>query len=119
MLDNWMQDIAEKWLQARGWLQDVKYMSFKEAWMSICKGAIQDAWVQYEVMKQEASRILKDKGDIDESLRMEEDCKAIKENLEVHIKKCMFLMVEEHKGQYEEERRELVYKALNSLTDGA
>ena len=116
VLDGWLQDIARNWLQARCWLKDLEPKNYVHEWRSICKGAIQDAWVQYKVMKEEASRVLKDKGDIKENLALEEDCQAIKENLEVHIKKSLFILEEENKGQWEEEVRERIFKALNSLS---
>ena len=116
VLGGWLQDIGRAWLQARGWLQDLKPKDYAHELRSICKGAIQDAWVQYEVMKKEASRVLKDKGDIQELQDLEEQMEAIKQNLEVHIKNSHFILEEESKGQWEEQVRERIYKGLNSLS---
>ena len=115
VLDGWLQDIARNWLQARCWLKDLEPKNYVHEWRSIWKGAIQDAWVQYKVMKEEASRVLKDKQDIQENLSLEEDCQAIKEHAEVHIRESHWMLEEETKGQWEEEARERIWKALNSV----
>ena len=115
VMDSWIQDVARAWVQARTWIKDVKPADFGKEWKVICRGAIEDSWKHFEALKWEASQITEREGEIKDAKALEEVCKEIKENLEVHMKACHFILREESQGKYEAEVTERIFKALTNL----
>ena len=117
VFDRWVEDVAQKWLQARGWLRDIKPDKFKNTWVKLWKGAMEYSWAHHDAVKADAARVLKEEQNIAKRDKLEAECEAIKANLEEHLKKSFWWIKEDVQGMWEEEDRMVVWRALNSVKE--
>ena len=114
VFDRWVEDTAQKWLQARGWLKDISQANFKCSWRKIWMGALEDSRAHAEALQKEADRVLEEEENIVQHNKLQAASQAIKANLEEHFKDSFWWIKDDVEPMWEEESRLVVYKALNN-----